>query len=131
MSTRGTAGDPSNRLSRVMSSCAEMTGAEMTQPFGPCAAVFKVANRMFAVVGLDDERPRVTLKCDPDYATLLTQQFDDIAPGYHINKRHWITVTLNPSMSSDLIDQLIGDSYDLIVASLPVRQRRECDQPGR
>ncbi len=79
---------------------------------------------MFAVVSEGDAPARITLKCDPDYASYLIQQFEDIVPGYHMNKRHWITVSLTPTMSQDLIDDLISEAYDLIVAAMPAHARR-------
>lgn len=78
---------------------------------------------MFAVVSKNDEPGQLTLKCNPDYAAFLTQQFDEIIPGYHMNKRHWITITLTPSISVDLVEELTTDSYELIVAAIPVHTR--------
>jgi predicted DNA-binding protein (MmcQ/YjbR family) len=94
-------------------------------------AVFKVAGKMFAVVSLDDEPGRLTVKCEPDYASFLVQTHDEIVPGYHMNKRHWVTVTLTSTMSPELISELISDSHELIVASLPAQLRRALSpQPG-
>ncbi len=107
-----------------------LPGAELTYPFGEATTVFKVGGRMFAVVSEGDAPARITLKCDPDYASYLTQQFDDIVPGYHMNKRHWITISLTPSMSADLIDELISDAYDLIVAAMPSHTRQAFKSPG-
>lgn len=86
----------------------------LTYPFGPATAVFKVCGKMFAAVSVSDEPGRLTLKCDPDYATFLVQQFEAISPGYHMNKRHWVTITLDPTVSEDLIEELILGSYDLV-----------------
>ncbi len=113
------------RLERVVARCGELAGAELTYPFGDEVAVFKVGGKMFALASLDDEPARLTLKCDPDYASYLTQHFDDVAPGYHMNKRHWITVTLSMALSWDLVDELIADSYQLVVSALPASLRRE------
>ncbi|MBW4078047.1 MAG: MmcQ/YjbR family DNA-binding protein [Acidobacteria bacterium] len=106
-----------------MRTCGALAGAELTHPFGVDTAVFKVGGRVFAILTPHEEPPRVTLKCDPDYAILLAQQFDEIVPGYHMNKRHWITVTLSPTTSADLVDELIGVSYDLVVAALSADAR--------
>ena len=103
---------------RVVRTCGALDGAELTHPFGVDTAVFKVGGKIFAILSLHEDPPRVTLKCDPDYAILLAQQFDEIAPGYHMNKRHWITATLSSTLSADLVDDLIGVSYDLVVAAL-------------
>ena len=124
MTPRGDTDDSSAQCERVVRSCTKLPGAELSYPFGEGAAVFKVGGRMFAVVSEDDEPGRLTLKCDPDYAAYLTQHFDDIVPGYHMNKRHWITIALVPTLSTDLIEDLISDSYELILAALPTQLRK-------
>lgn len=115
---------------RALSQCAQLFGAELTYPFGDEVAVFKVGGKMFALASLDDDPARLTLKCDPDYASYLTQEFADISPGYHMNKRHWITLTLSTELSGGLVDELIVDSYELIVSSLPASLRRELSLPA-
>jgi len=82
---------------------------------------------MFAALSLSDELGRLTLKCDPDYAHFLIQQFDEITPGYHMNKRHWVTITLEPTMPEDLIKELISDSHDLVTGGLPKRVRQSVE----
>ncbi len=82
---------------------------------------------MFAAVSLSDEPGRLTLKCDPDYADFLIQQFDEIIPGYHMNKQHWITITLAPTMPEDLIEELVSESYDLVTAGLPNHARHSLE----
>ena len=115
---------------RALSQCAQLVGAELTYPFGDEVDVFKVGGKMFALASLDDDPARLTLKCDPDYASYLTQEFADISPGYHMNKRHWITLTLSTELSGGLVDELIVDSYELIVSSLPASLRRELSPPA-
>jgi predicted DNA-binding protein (MmcQ/YjbR family) len=104
--------------------CSRLVGAVETYPFGESTVVFKVGGKMFALLGLDEVPGQITLKCDPDYASFLVQQFVDVVPGYHMNKRHWITITLSPLLPPDLVDDLIGDSYDAVLASLPALIRR-------
>jgi predicted DNA-binding protein (MmcQ/YjbR family) len=77
---------------------------------------------MFAALGVLEEPNRLTLKCDPDYGALLIQQFDQISPGYHMNKHHWITIALDASVPTDLICELIVDSYELVVAARAIYQ---------
>ena len=103
----------------VVRTCAARPGVELTFPFRPGTAVFKTGNKMFAMVNEDDAPARLTLKCDPDHARYLIERFEEIAPGYHMNKRHWITVSLEGGVTLTLIDELISDSYDLVLASLP------------
>jgi predicted DNA-binding protein (MmcQ/YjbR family) len=123
MTAREGSDQPSAERLRVLAVCTKLPGAELEYPFGLATAVFKAGGKMFAAVSLSDEPGRLTLKCDPDYAAFLIQQFDEMIPGYHMNKRHWITITLNPTMPADLIEDLISDSYDLVVASIPNHAR--------
>ena len=130
MSAREAVADSSAPRRRVLRTCGTLAGAELTRPFGDGTAVFKVAGKIFAIVDLREDSPRVTLKCDPDYALWLVQQFAEIVPGYHMNKRHWITVALSPRTSVDLVDDLIVVSYDLVVTALPVSVRSSLHASG-
>ena len=98
-------------------------GAEETTPFGPDVLVYKVAGKMFALAVPDDFPSRINLKCDPERALLLRDQYPAIQPGYHMNKRHWNTVVLDGSLPSSLVKELIDHSYELVVAALPKAQR--------
>ena len=92
-------------------------------PFGPDAQVWKVGGKMFAIVA-EDEPPRISLKCDPDLALELRAQYPQaVVGGYHLDKRHWNTVTVDGSIPDVDIDDWIGHSYDLVVASLPKKVR--------
>ena len=66
---------------------------------------------------------RVSLKCEPEFAAALRETHPAIAPGYHLDKRHWITITLDGSVEGDLLDDLVDGSYDLVVAKLPKSKR--------
>jgi predicted DNA-binding protein (MmcQ/YjbR family) len=103
-----------------MDLCAAMVASELSYPFGEGAAVFKVGDRIFAIIGEGDP-VRISLKVDPEDARALVNSYAEVTPGYHLNKKHWITVSL-PAPTLPL-GELIRDSYDLIVASLP-RARR-------
>jgi len=94
--------------------CLAQPGAEETFPFGPEASVFKVGEKMFAVVGLEAKPLRVTLKCDPELSVQLRNTYAEITPGYHANKKHWITVDLTGSLEDALVRQLVEDSYELV-----------------
>ncbi len=98
-------------------------GAAETFPFDPVTLVVKVAGKMFALVGLDDEPLEVNLKCEPFKAELLREQYAAIRPGYHMNKRHWNTVTLDGSLDDAFVQVLIDESYALVVAGLTRAQR--------
>lgn len=93
-------------------------GAEGGYPFGPGAFVVKVSGKMFALLSEDEDPATISLKVDPDEGELLRGQYPAITPGYHLNKRHWITATIDGSLPPDLLPDLVDDSYDLVVASL-------------
>ncbi|MBT3229074.1 MAG: MmcQ/YjbR family DNA-binding protein [Candidatus Marinimicrobia bacterium] len=99
-------------------------GSSLSFPFDEKTAVFKVANKMFALVGLEWNPLAVNLKCDPDDAQILRSQFEAITAGYHMNKDHWNTVTLDGSLEPGLVNKLIEDSYLLVVRSMSKREQK-------
>ena len=107
--------------------CLALPGASEEFPFGDEVSVFKVGGKMFALSHLDGEPLQLSVKCDPDLAAQLRASYPAIAPGYHLNKRHWNTITLDGSLPDRMVTDLLGDSYDLVVASLP----RVLRAPGR
>jgi predicted DNA-binding protein (MmcQ/YjbR family) len=106
--------------------CLEQPGAVEDFPFGPETSVFKVAGKMFALTRLRREPLEVSVKCEPALAEALRQSYDAVRPGYHLNKRHWNTLTLDGLADQEVRD-MIEDSYDLVVSALPARVR---DQLG-
>jgi predicted DNA-binding protein (MmcQ/YjbR family) len=105
--------------------CLAHHGAVEDFPFGPETSVFKVAGKIFAISGLDGAPLSVSLKSDPELALSLRAEHPAIQPGYHLNKRHWNTVTMDGSLSEDLVLDMIEDSYDLVVKSLTRAQRAD------
>ena len=103
--------------------CLSFRGAVEEFPFGPETSVFKVGGKMFALSRLERRPLQVSLKCEPDLADQLRRAHEAITPGYHLNKRHWNTVTLDGSLPDDMVRDLIEDSYDLVVAGLPRAKR--------
>lgn len=102
--------------------CLSLKGVEETLPFGPDTLVFKVGGKIFALTGLDEDECSVNLKCDPDRIIELKDQHpDSILPGYHMNKKHWITVLFERGLSDQFLISLIDHSYELVVNSLPQR----------
>ncbi|MDA7517776.1 MmcQ/YjbR family DNA-binding protein [Akkermansiaceae bacterium] len=95
-------------------------------PFGPDVLVYKVAGKMFATLGFQDEVGRMNLKCDPKRALELRDEWDAIIPGYHMNKKHWNTLVLDGSVPAQLIAELIDHSYDLVIKSMTKAQREAC-----
>jgi predicted DNA-binding protein (MmcQ/YjbR family) len=108
---------------RVVAACSAKPGAVEDYPFGDEVAVFKVAGRMFALVPLGGAPGSVSLKCDPGLAVGLRRLYVAVTPGYHLNKRHWNTVTLDGSVPEEEVLELIDHSYDLVVARLTKAQR--------
>ena len=95
------------------------------QPFGPDVLVYKVAGKMYALVGWKNDPLTVNLKADPEDAIAQRERHAAIAPGYHMSKKHWNTVTLDGSLPEDYVLELAQASYDLIVASFTRKQRAE------
>ena len=100
----------------------ELPGSERENPFGPEWDVYKVRGRVFLLLPLDGTG-RVTLKSQPDDAEALRETFADIVPGYHMNKKHWITLNPGPSLEEGLVTELVTESYLLVVEKLPRAQR--------
>lgn len=100
----------------------ELPGSERENPFGPEWDVYKVRGRVFLLLPIDGTG-RVTLKSHPDDAVALRETFADIVPGYHMNKKHWITLTPGPSLEEGLVTELVTESYLLVVEKLPRAQR--------
>ena len=105
--------------------CLAQTGAVEDFPFGPEHSVFKVGGKMFAISALDREPLEVSAKCEPELAVGLRDTYAAIRPGYHLNKRHWNTITVDGSLPDRLVRDLVEDSYDLVVAALPKRAREQ------
>jgi predicted DNA-binding protein (MmcQ/YjbR family) len=93
--------------------CLSFPGAVEEFPFGPETHVYKARRKMFALTQLGSPL-KISVKCDPDLAGDLRRSYPDVAPGYHLNKRHWNTVTCNGSVSDRLVKDMIEDSYDLV-----------------
>jgi predicted DNA-binding protein (MmcQ/YjbR family) len=103
--------------------CLAKSGATEEFPFGDEPSVFKVGGKIFAISSIRSRPLRVSLKCDPDLAEALRATHPAIRPGYHLNKRHWITLTLDGSVPEGTVLDLLQDSYDLVVAGLPAKRR--------
>jgi predicted DNA-binding protein (MmcQ/YjbR family) len=110
--------------------CLSLLGSYEEFPFGPNTSVFKVAGKIFALSQLSAHPLRISLKCDPPLAEELRKAHPAVAPGYHLNKRHWNTVTIDGSLPDEIIIDMVEDSYDLIVSGLPRAQRRALGWPA-
>ncbi|MEU7277307.1 MmcQ/YjbR family DNA-binding protein [Streptomyces sp. NPDC045431] len=113
---------------RLRAFCLSFNAAVEDFPFGPDTSVFKVEGKMFALAALDARPLTVNLKCDPEIAVRLRAEHPAIVPGWHMNKRHWNTVTVS-GLPDRLLRELIEDSYDLVVAGLPRATRLRLGHP--
>jgi predicted DNA-binding protein (MmcQ/YjbR family) len=104
--------------------CLSKPGTTEGFPFGPNVLVFKVMNKMYALIGMD-EPTRVNLKCDPAHAIELRERHPEVQPGYHMNKQQWNTVSFLGALTDAHILSMVDDSYRLIAASLPAKTRAE------
>lgn len=104
---------------RASARAEELPGAELTHPFGAEWDVFKVRDKVFMLQTAVTGEPIVVLKADPTDAKALREQHDDITPGYHMNKRHWITLHPDGTLDATHVDELVTESYLLVVAGLP------------
>jgi predicted DNA-binding protein (MmcQ/YjbR family) len=102
--------------------CLSFTAVEEGFPFDQKVLVFKVAGKIFALTDVDNFES-VNLKCDPEEAIALREQYSAVTPGYHMNKAHWNTVRIDGSVSDAAIRQWTKNSYDLVAASLTKKQR--------
>src|SRR6266403_1950103 len=103
--------------------CLGKSGATESTPFGPDTLVFKVGGKIFAITSLDQIPVRANLKCDPDLALELRDRYEQVRPGYHMNKKHWNTVEIDSGVPEAELRKMIDDSYDLVVRALPKAQR--------
>ena len=94
--------------------CLSLKATTEDLPFGPDTLVFRVMGKIYALISLDIEECRINLKCDPEYALELREQYSDIIPGYHMNKKHWNTV-LPSGLKKSLVKEMIDESYNLVV----------------
>jgi len=88
--------------------------AEETQPFGPDTLVYKINGKMFLLTGFDSIPLQFNVKCDPELALELREEFAAVIPGYHMNKKHWNTVIIDGSISNKKLQEMIDHSYNLV-----------------
>ena len=100
-----------------------------TQPFGEGADVYKVVDKMFAMTSELRGVAIVNLKCAPPHGAALVRDHAEVTPGWHMDKRHWITLSPGAGIDEQMVEDLVANSWDLVVAGLP-RARRPLD-PGR
>ena len=102
-------------LDEIRDYCLSKSDAEETLPFGPDTLVYKVNGKIFLLTGFDSDPVQFNVKCDPDKAVELREEFSDcVLPGYHMNKKHWNTVLVNGTLSNKQLRAMIDESYHLV-----------------
>ena len=108
--------------------CLSLKGTTDEFPFDDVHLVLKVQGKMYGLIPLDNPETQITLKCNPERAIQLREEYDAITPAWHFNKKHWNTVRIDPSISQNFLCELINHSYDLVVAGLPRKLKEELDK---
>ncbi len=104
--------------------CLKKRGASEDTPFGEDVLVFKIGGKMFALAPLDEIPATANLKCDPDLALELRDRYEQVRPGYHMNKRHWNTVEIDSGIPHAELRKMIDHSYELVVKRLSDAKRK-------
>jgi predicted DNA-binding protein (MmcQ/YjbR family) len=94
-----------------------MTGAKLDYPFGEGVAVYKVGDKMFALIAEGKDPVRISLKCDPQLSKILRKNYTEVMEGYHLNKKHWNTIVLSGQLGWEEVQGLIRHSYDLVAGT--------------
>jgi len=105
--------------------CLEKKGVSESTPFDDVTLVFKVMNKMFALIPLDNDQLSLSLKCDPEKAIQLREQYPSVTAAWHFNKKHWNTVNVDGMVEVEKIKGWIDHSYDLVVAGLTRKLKEE------
>ncbi|MBZ9714067.1 MmcQ/YjbR family DNA-binding protein [Deinococcus multiflagellatus] len=112
-------------MAELRAACAALTGSQETFPFDATTLVFKVGGKMYALTDIQAEPLTLSLKVRPEQGDELRAAWPAIAPGYHLNKRHWITVTLDGTVPDELVAELLRGSHALVTAGLTRAARAE------
>ena len=105
-------------IEQIREYCLKKKGVTEEFPFDEETLVFKVLGKTFLLASLESVPLRINLKCDPEKAIYLREEYDSVQPGYHMNKKHWNTVTIDGSVPLFTIKEWIDDSYNLVSTGL-------------
>ncbi len=109
-------------ISDIRTYCLSKFGVNESFPFDDETLVFKIGSKIFCLAGLNPPFS-INLKCEPEKAIELREEYEEIKPGYHMNKKHWNTVSLEGRLENSLITKMIDDSYFLVCKNLPKREK--------
>jgi len=112
---------------KIKEYCLTLPEAKEDYPFGPDVQVFKIKEKLFALMTTREGVERVNLKCDTEEAIILREIFEDVIPGYHMNKAHWNTIILSGSIPDGEIKRMIDRSYCLVVKKLKKLDRESLE----
>jgi predicted DNA-binding protein (MmcQ/YjbR family) len=104
--------------------CLSLLQVEESFPFDETTLVFKVGGKIFALADINDFNS-INVKCEPELASSLREEYPAVQPGYHMNKQHWNTIVLDGSVSDQMVYNWLRHSYDLVVTGLPKKLRVE------
>ncbi len=110
-------------LEELRSYCLQKKGASIDFPFDDVTMVIKVGGKMFILISIDSDPLWINLKCDPFNAEGLRERYNAVTPGYHMNKRHWNTVSMDKTTPDGIIKEMIDDSYDLVFSKLSKKNK--------
>jgi predicted DNA-binding protein (MmcQ/YjbR family) len=102
--------------------CLSLKDVEEKFPFGENIIVFSIKGKMFCLADIESFEI-INVKCDPDKAVTLREQYDDVIPGYHMNKKHWNSLKMDGRLPDKLVKEWIKDSYHLVIQGLPKKLR--------
>lgn len=108
---------------------AQLEGAKESFPFGEETLVFKIKDKMFLLLALDVNPPHINVKCDPEKAKQLREDFLVVQPGYHMNKKHWNTVICDGSVPDSMVKEWIRESYELVAG--PAVKKKSVKKKGK
>ncbi len=111
-------------IDQIRNYCLSLKGVTEHLPFGPDTLTFKVMDKMFCLVNIE-KNEFVNLKCDPEEAQELREQYSEVQPGYHMSKKHWNSVYYNQSLSDEFIIELINHSYQIVVLGLTKKLQQQ------
>lgn len=111
-------------IEKLREYCLSKISTSEDFPFDETTLTFKIKGKMYCLIDLDSP-DSINLKCDPEKVVELREEYDEIIPGYHMNKKHWNTVDIRGTLKDSFIFEMIDDSYDLVVETLPKKLRLE------
>lgn len=115
------------KIEKLNKFLSELNGSESSYPFGPEALVYKVMDKMFALVCEKESGSQVTLKCTPADGESLVALYESVSPGYYMNKKHWITILLDGELPDEVMMDLAKGSYDLVVSKLTKANKKKLE----